>query len=283
VQRNLAHKRKKKIRRLWEEYTDLRSADWSLGPRKVRKAQIRDEAEIPEEQRNVRVARSLLNEGVGGKPRPWTVFEIKDMQRARSRDSIFPAPKCPEAPFKEVDEDTYRRSPGLHSYYSRVYDYEKGAVKSGPTDTYSLLPEYLTGWTYLPPVIKPRFSPEAQEGRAEIKRRIVEISGMDFWTAVQVVNERSTRREPGYTRGRYLKREAIRTKASEKEVERARIGLLCERCGDHQYWENSSDSSDPEAIFAKPREDGLSGGENVEEYRREETTITIAEKLSDQG
>jgi len=283
MQQNLTRKRKKKIRRLWEEYTDLRSADWSLTPKKVREAQIRDEAEIPEEQRNVRVARSLLSEGVGGKPRPWSVFEIKDMQRARSRNSIFADPKCPEAPFREIDQDTYCRSPKLHIYYSRLYDYEQGSAKTGPTDTYSLLPEYLTGWTYLPPVVKPCFSPEARARRAEIKRRIVEISGMDFWTAVQVVNERSTRLEPGYTRGRYIKRESIRTKTAEKEIERARIDLLCERRGNHQYWENSSDSSDSEAIFAKPREDGPSGAENVKEYRREKTTITIAEKLGDQG
>lgn len=262
---------------------DLRSHKWSLEPEKVREAQIRDEAEIPEEQRNVRLARSLLSEEVGSEPRSWTVFEIRQMQRFRPQDSISAVLKCPAAPFREIEEDTYRRSPGLHSYYSR--DYEEGRVKTGPTDTYSLLSEYLTGWTYLPPIVRPRFDPRAKARQAEIKRRIAEISGMDYWTAVQVANERSTRLEPGYTRARYEKRESIRTRETEEQVENARIELLCERRGDRSYLEIPSDSSDPEEMPSQLRGkfSDSNKAEDIEEYRRKQASITIAEKLDDQG
>lgn len=266
---------------------DLRSAERSLGVEQVRKSQIRDEAEIPEERRNVQLARSLLKEGVGGDPQPWSVGEIKAWKRreqSRPKGFAFGA-MFPEAPFKEIDEHTYCRSPELHDYYSRVYDYEKGKVKTDPTDIYSILSEYLTGWTYLPPIVKPQFRPEAQARQAEIKRRIVEISGTDYWTAVFVAYEHP-RHRPKWVLAvntEHEDRDEIHRTETEAEVERARIELLCERRENRQYWETPSDSSESEESPAKSQEDFPIGTEGIEEYRREDATITIAEKLGDQG
>lgn len=288
MQRTIIRERIKQIRQLWREYMDLRSAERSLGVKQVRKPQIRDEAEIPEERRNVQLARSLLEEGVGGEPEPWRVREIKAWKRKEQRRPqvfAFGVIKCPEAPFKEVDEHTYCCSPRLHDYYSRVYDYEKGKVKTDPTDIYSILSEYLTGWTYLPPIVKPQFRPEAQARQAEIKRRIVETSGTDYWTAVCVAYERP-RHRPRWilsVNTEHEDRDEIHRTETEAEVERARIELLCERRENRQYWETPSDSSEPEEIPAKSQEDFPTGTEGTEEYRRKDATITIAEKLGDQG
>lgn len=271
---------------MWREYMDLRSAERSLEVEQVRKPQIRDEAEIPEERRNVQLTRSLLKEGVGGDPQPWSVGEIKAWKRREQRRPQGFAFKAmfPEAPFKKIDEHTYCRSPGLHDYYSRVYDYEKGKVKTDPTDIYSILSEYLTGWTYLPPIVKPQFRPEAQARQAEIKRRIVEISGTDYWTAVCVAYERPRHRPKWIlsVNTEHEDRDEIHRTETEAEVERARIELLCERRENRQYWETPSDSFEEESP-ATSQEDFPIGTEDIEEYQREDATITIAEKLGDQG
>jgi hypothetical protein len=287
MQRDLICKRKKKIRRLWQEHRELRSAAWSLKPpKKVSPAQIRDESEILEERRNVQLARSLLNEGVGGEPQSWSAREIKQMKWRRSQDIVY-GTSCPEAPFKELEENTYRRSPELHSYYKRVYDYAKGQAKRGPSDKYSLLSEYLTGWSYSPPIVKPRFSPEARSRRAEIQRRIVEISGMEYRTAVRVVHEEPGRNPDAIPDRRKEIQETFRRRDMRKEVKRSRVDLLEERRDEHRYWEKigAADREREELEGQSQRayafeETSEAAEEKIDDYRRLKTQVPIEEKIS---
>lgn len=272
---NLSRKRKKKIRELWEEYKNLYSFEQSLEPMKVRGARIRDKSETLQERKNVQLARSLLRNGVGGDPQSVRKRKIRRGRKPRLLEWDKP-------PFLEIEELEYSRRPWLHDHYSRVYERVENEPAPVPTERYAMMKRCRRGWSYLPPEIKPRFSPDAQARRAEIKRRIVEISGMKFMTAVLATDECSARRFPEYTRRRRKKREAIRNTETEKRVEKARINLLCERRGERSYREIVTTPPGSVEALAQPRKGLTTGAEDAEEYRRKETTITIAEKLGDQ-
>lgn len=257
------------------EYLTIRSLEQSLEPKQLSEARIRDESETSQERKNVQLARSLLNDGVGGQPRSVRKRGIRENWGPRLLDWKDP-------PFLEIKEQEYSRRPWLHDYYSRVYKSAESKPTPVPTKKYTLAKRCLPGWSYLPPEHKPSFSPTARARQAEIKRRIVEISGMKYVTAVLATDECSTRRFPEYTRRRHVKRESIRNTETEKLVEEARINLLCERRGDRMYWETTPDSSGFEETFTQPQED-FATTEDAEEYYRAESTITIAEKLGNKG
>lgn len=293
MQRNRDRKKWKKVRRLWEEYRKLTQPGQTL---QITEARIRDEAETPTEKRNVQIVRALLDERVGGEPESHLAESIWSpglQTTVRGRFEFQAIVRQPlearelQAPFLQIAEEEYLRRSGLQDYYADDPEWKdkEGRRVITEDNVYSLRFQFLSGWVYLPPEHKRISDSKVRSRQADIKRRIVEISGMDFWTARRVANNSSTRFEPGYTRGRYIKREAIRRETTEEEAERARVDLLEERRGKHRYWEETG-AADREQRTRKSQRAATSEEiseateEKIDDYRRPKTQVPIKEKLS---